>query len=246
MTNKLVIGNWKMNGDILTNAALVQALLKFNANETDIVICPPAIYLSQVQLLIEKSDISLGAQNVSSESKGAFTGENAANMLKDIGCNYCLVGHSERRALFHETSEDIAQKITQLLSHNMTPVFCIGESLAQRENNETKDVIITQIQSVLALVGQQEFASVVIAYEPIWAIGTGKTASAAQAQEIHQVIRDYLNSLDNKAFSGTQILYGGSVNEGNANELIAQPDIDGFLVGGASLKAQSFEKICQC
>lgn len=244
MKNKLIIGNWKMNGDSVSNQELVNSILNYKTTNTDIVICPPAPYLSQVQSLIAESDITLGAQNVSSQNNGAFTGETSVSMLNDIGCTYSLVGHSERRALFHETNEVIAQKITQLLNANLKPVLCIGESLEQRENNETESVIIEQIQEVIDLVGLNHFAPVIIAYEPIWAIGTGKTASAEQAQDIHKLIRDYLNTLDNSLFCDLTILYGGSVNESNAASLIAQADIDGFLVGGASLKADAFEQIC--
>ena len=244
MKNKLIIGNWKMNGDSVSNQELVNSILNYKTTNTDIVICPPAPYLSQVQSLIAESDIALGAQNVSSQNNGAFTGETSVSMLNDIGCTYSLVGHSERRALFHETNEVIAEKITQLLNANLKPVLCIGESLEQRENNETKSVIIEQIQEVIDLVGLNNFAPVIIAYEPIWAIGTGKTASAEQAQDIHKLIRDYLNTLDSSLFCDLTILYGGSVNESNAASLIAQADIDGFLVGGASLKADAFEQIC--
>lgn len=244
MKNKLIIGNWKMNGDSVSNQELVNSILNYKTTNTDIVICPPAPYLSQVQSLIAESDITLGAQNVSSQNNGAFTGETSVSMLNDIGCTYSLVGHSERRALFHEANEVIAEKITQLLNANLKPVLCIGESLEQRENNETKSVIIEQIQEVIDLVGLNNFAPVIIAYEPIWAIGTGKTASAEQAQDIHKLIRDYLNTLDSSLFCDLTILYGGSVNESNAASLIAQADIDGFLVGGASLKADAFEQIC--
>lgn len=244
MKNKLIIGNWKMNGDSVSNKVLVNSILNYKTTNTDIVICPPAPYLSQVQSLIAESDITLGAQNVSSQNNGAFTGETSVSMLNDIGCTYSLVGHSERRALFHETNEVIAEKIKQLLNANLKPLLCIGESLEQRENNETESVIIEQIQEVINLVGLNNFAPVIIAYEPIWAIGTGKTASAEQAQDIHKLIRDYLNTLDSSLFCDLTILYGGSVNESNAASLIAQADIDGFLVGGASLKADAFEQIC--
>lgn len=244
MKNKLIIGNWKMNGDSVSNKVLVNSILNYKTTNTDIVICPPAPYLSQVQSLIAESDITLGAQNVSSQNNGAFTGETSVSMLNDIGCTYSLVGHSERRALFHETNEVIAEKIKQLLNANLKPLLCIGESLEQRENNETESVIIEQIQEVIDLVGLNNFAPVIIAYEPIWAIGTGKTASAEQAQDIHKLIRDYLNTLDSSIFCDLTILYGGSVNESNAASLIAQADIDGFLVGGASLKADAFEQIC--
>ena len=157
----------------------------------------------------------------------------------------CNLGKGQRYVYYKESEQEIAQKITQLVNAGQTPVFCIGETLEQRENNDTNTVIISQVQNIIDMVGLEVFKAVVIAYEPIWAIGTGKTASAEQAQEIHQLIRSYLNKLDAALFSNTAILYGGSVNENNANELIGQPDIDGFLVGGASLKAEAFEQICR-
>ncbi|WP_448248792.1 triose-phosphate isomerase [Thalassotalea agariperforans] len=247
MKNKLIIANWKMNGDISSNEQLLNKIVSFSDNtaSTDIVICPPVIYFSQVKYLIEGSNIQLGAQNVCTELKGAFTGETSVAMLNEFACKYTLVGHSERRTLYKESEQEIAQKITQLVNAGQTPVFCIGETLEQRENNDTNTVIISQVQNIIDMVGLEVFKAVVIAYEPIWAIGTGKTASAEQAQEIHQLIRSYLNKLDAALFSNTAILYGGSVNENNANELIGQPDIDGFLVGGASLKAEAFEQICR-
>lgn len=246
MKSKLVIANWKMNGNLAANDTLVRNIVKFTqeATSTEIAICPPSIYLSQIKYLIEDTKLNLGAQNVCIENKGAFTGETSVDMLNDFGCKYVLVGHSERRAIYSENEDDIAQKIIKIVEAKQTPVLCIGESLAQRENNETSQVIITQIQSIIDKVGLENFKSVVIAYEPIWAIGTGKTASAEQAQEIHLLIRTYLNKLDAKLFSGLEILYGGSVNENNADELIEQQDINGFLVGGASLKADAFKKIC--
>lgn len=246
MKNKLVIANWKMNGDLISNNQLLTAILKFSVKttQTNIVICPPAIYIPQAREILSDSSVNLGAQNVSNELKGAFTGETSVNMLTEFNCQYALIGHSERRSLYQETDVEIAQKMQRLVQAEITPVLCIGESLAQRENNETEAVIINQIKSVLDIVGLETFKDAVIAYEPIWAIGTGKTASAQQAQEIHQLIRSYFNELAPALFKDTAILYGGSVNENNANALIQQPDIDGFLVGGASLKADAFETIC--
>lgn len=246
MKNKLIIANWKMNGDISSNEQLLNKIIDFSENtvSTDIVICPPVIYFSQVKYLIEGSNIQLGAQNVCTKSKGAFTGETSVAMLNEFSCKYTLVGHSERRTLYKESEQEIAQKISLLVNAGQTPVFCIGETLEQRENNNTNTVIISQVKNIIDIVGLEVFKAVVIAYEPIWAIGTGKTASTEQAQEIHRLIRSYLNELDAELFNNTAILYGGSVNENNANELISQPDIDGFLVGGASLKAEAFEQIC--
>ncbi|WP_111979810.1 triose-phosphate isomerase [Algibacillus agarilyticus] len=246
MQQKLVIANWKMNGDITANYNLLTKLMGSTqiSNNTDIVICPPSVYLSQVQDIIETSQIKLGAQNVCSAISGAYTGEISIDMLAEFDCQYVLVGHSERRSIYNENDKEIAKKIIQIVNAKQTPVFCIGETLTQRADNETEAVILSQIKYIIDIVGLEYFKSVVIAYEPIWAIGTGQTATAAQAQEIHLIIRNYLNGLDAAAFSGLKILYGGSVNASNADELIAQPDIDGFLVGSASLKAESFEQIC--
>ena len=249
MNNKLVIANWKMNGDIETNKTLVEGILAFSeqTNETDIVICPPFLYLPQVADLLKGTNvvknnvIKIGAQNTAIAKAGAFTGEISVDMLSEFGCQYVLIGHSERRTLFSESEQYIADKINLAVSNKLTPVLCIGESLEQRENDETKDVILQQLNAVIDQVGTEVFKSVVIAYEPIWAIGTGKTASAEQAQEVHEFIRAHLKSLDSGNLDDMSILYGGSVNDTNAASLIQKGDIDGFLVGGASLKVDAFK-----
>ncbi|AWB66154.1 triose-phosphate isomerase [Saccharobesus litoralis] len=246
MKHKLVIANWKMNGDFSSNFSLLKSIVAFadKPQNTQIAVCPPFVYLSQVYDLLESSPIALGAQNVGFAEKGAYTGETSASMLQEFACQYVLVGHSERRTLFKESDEHIAEKIKLAVAHNQTPVLCIGETLEERASNETQTVILSQIKTIIDKVGSEVFKSVVIAYEPIWAIGTGQTATAEQAQQIHALIRAYLRSLEPILFDEMTILYGGSVNENNADELFAQNDIDGFLVGGASLKAASFEKIC--
>jgi len=248
MKDKLIIANWKMNGGVVANSKLLIAILKLKKAliNSEIVICPPHIYMHQVKEYIVGSRIKLGAQNVNASKSGAYTGEISVGMLRDFNCGYSLVGHSERRALFNETDTDLANKILLLEQEGITPVLCIGESLAQRENGEANSTIIKQLKAVINIVGNKCFKSVVIAYEPIWAIGTGKTASIEQAQAMHKTIRQYLAKLDGKLFKGTSILYGGSVNQNNAGDLIKQKDIDGFLVGGASLIPDSFAAVCSC
>jgi len=235
-----------MNGSVVANSKLLMAMLKFTnrLSNCELVVCPPNIYMHQVKEYIAGTNIKLGAQNINANEFGAFTGEVSVDMLRDFNCRYSLVGHSERRALYNESNDAIADKIKSLVAGGIIPVLCIGESLAQRERGEAKEIITTQLAAIIDVVGLKCFKSVVIAYEPIWAIGTGKTASVEQAQEIHQVIRQYLSKLDNKLFKDLSILYGGSVNENNAGALIKQKDIDGFLVGGASLKADALERIC--
>ncbi len=236
-----------MNGSIVANSKLLMAMLKFNnkLKNTELVICPPFPYLHQVKEYIVGSNIKLGAQNVNENNSGAFTGEVSADMLKEFYCRYVLIGHSERRALFQESNGLIAKKINQTIDVGLTPVLCIGESLAQRENGDVKAVILEQLSCVVNEIDLKKFKSVVIAYEPIWAIGTGQTASPEQAQKVHRMIRQYIYGLDPILSKNISILYGGSVNEINASELLKQKDIDGFLVGGASLKSDSLETICK-
>lgn len=246
MNQKLVIANWKMNGDVTSNASLLNALQSFSNDlvNTQVAVCPSYVFLGQAQQALQNTNIALGAQNLCIEEKGAYTGEISAQMLKEAGCQYALVGHSERRTLFAESDQHIAQKMVKAFSNGLTPVLCIGETLEQRDSGQTEAVILSQLTKVLEQVGTEVFKTSVIAYEPVWAIGTGLTATPEQAQQIHQVIRTMLTNTDAEQLANLAILYGGSVNENNADELIAQPDIDGFLVGGASLKAKSFMKIC--
>lgn len=247
MSTMMVAGNWKMNASTLTNADLINALVAGAATFTNVqmVVFPPAPYLGQVQELLTDSAIALGAQNVSDKAQGAYTGEVSATMLKDFGVKYVLVGHSERRSLYGESDAIVAAKFKAVKTAGLIPVLCIGETLAQREAEATLDVVNGQLQAVIDLVGVAELATAVVAYEPVWAIGTGLTASPEQAQEVHQAIRAYLATQDAAVAEQVQILYGGSVNAATANELFAQSDIDGGLVGGASLDAQAFLAIGQ-
>ena len=247
MSTMMVAGNWKMNASTLTNTDLTNALVAGAATLTNVqmVVFPPAPYLGQVQELLADSAIAVGAQNVSDKAQGAYTGEVSATMLKDFGVKYVLVGHSERRSLYGESDAIVAAKFKAVKTAGLIPVLCIGETLAQREAEATLDVVNGQLQAVIDLVGVAELATAVVAYEPVWAIGTGLTASPEQAQEVHQAIRAYLATQDAAVAEQVQILYGGSVNAATANELFAQSDIDGGLVGGASLDAQAFLAIGQ-
>lgn len=250
----LVAGNWKMHGSRADNAALLDALLhgqQANA-AADMVVCPPFVYLWEAARLLKSTNIGLGAQSVCAEPVGAFTGEVSAAMLKDVGCHYAIVGHSERRALYKEDDTLVARKFVAAQSQALTPILCVGETLEERESGKTFDVIARQLNAVLDVTGIGAFANAVIAYEPVWAIGTGKNASAEQAQEVHAFIRAQLSRSElNGAGKGdatiaaaVRILYGGSVKAANAREIFAMPDVDGGLVGGASLKADEFLKIC--
>jgi triosephosphate isomerase len=244
MRRKLVAGNWKMHGSRADNSALVEAILAAPKLESvTCVLCPPFVYLSDVARMLRGSAVKLGAQNVSAEAHGAYTGEVCATMLKDVGCDYVIVGHSERRALYYESDETVARKFAAAHSHRLIPILCVGELLAEREADRTFEVIGRQLEGVVALTGIESFAQAVIAYEPVWAIGTGRTASPRQAQEVHAFIRQRLAERDAKIADGLQILYGGSVKAGNARELFSQPDVDGGLIGGASLKAEEFLSI---
>lgn len=250
MKKSLIIGNWKMNGNVAENEQLLNTLgaaqvLDESGDDFDVVVCPPSIYLGHVKQLLSQSKIKYGAQNVSEHENGAYTGEISAVMLDDLGCSYVLLGHSERRSLYHESDEQIADKFIAAVQAKITAVLCVGETLAQRQADETFVVIAEQIKKVVEQVGIQAFKQAVIAYEPVWAIGTGETASPEQAQAVHQQIRRQLSKYDEEIASSIQIIYGGSVNESNAKALFCQADIDGALVGGASLKAEKFITICQ-
>ena len=226
--------------------ALVQALkdLVKDVTNVEIVVCPPFISLHAVKDVLAGSRIELGAQNVYWEKSGAFTGEVSAPMLKSVGCAYVIIGHSERRTYFAETDETVNKRIFAALAEGLKPIVCVGETLEERESGKTFEVIKRQIEGGLANLSVEQMASVVIAYEPVWAIGTGRTATPAQAQEVHAFIRKLLNDIFGQTTAeATRIQYGGSVKPDNAAELMSQPDIDGALVGGASLKADSFEKI---
>lgn len=246
MRKKLVAGNWKMHGSLQSNTALIDGLLAgMSSVSCDVVVCPPFPYLAQVGTKLVGSSLHLGAQNVSEHSHGAFTGEVAAPMLAELGCAFVLVGHSERRTLFGETDALVAAKCKAVLQSAMRPVLCVGESLAERESGVTRQVIERQVAAVLAEVGVKGFEQIVVAYEPVWAIGTGKTATPAQAQEVHAAIRAQIAVLDMVVAAELQILYGGSVKPQTAVELFGQPDIDGGLIGGAALLVDDFLAICQ-
>ena len=239
MRRKLVVGNWKMNGTLAANAALLDALKTAIAADGGAAsaVCAPAPYLAQCQAALSGSSVAWGAQDVSANGAGAFTGEVAASMLADFACSYVIVGHSERRAYHAESSEVVAKKAVAALAAGLTPIVCVGETLAEREAGQTFAVVGEQLNAVLGLLSEVDAARIVVAYEPVWAIGTGKTATPAMAQEVHAQLRA---QLADKSAGTVQILYGGSMKPDNAAELMAQPDIDGGLIGGAALKAADF------
>ena len=239
MNRKLIAGNWKLNGSLAFNEALVGALRAgLPSPACGIAVCVPAPYLSQIAALLKGSPIDLGAQDVSSHEAGAYTGEVAAAMLREFGVRYAIVGHSERRQYHGETDAVVADKVRLSLAAGITPIVCVGETLAQREGGHTEDVVKRQLAAVIHANGHC-ISEIVVAYEPVWAIGTGKTASPAQAQQVHAVLRAQLKAATPQA-GHMQILYGGSMNAANAAELLGQDDIDGGLIGGASLKAPDF------
>jgi len=246
MRRTIVAGNWKMNASKESVNKLISGILSgMGEVSSEVVVCAPFPYLSQVERLIADSQIKLGAQNLNTNSSGAFTGEVSANMIKDFGAGHVIVGHSERRSLYGETSSLVAEKVKVALESDLTPLLCVGESLEQREAGETEAVVAEQINAVIELVGIGAFRKIIIAYEPVWAIGTGKTASPEKAQAVHLFIRDLLGESNESIAESTPILYGGSMNAGNANELISCADIDGGLIGGAALKAEDFLQICK-
>jgi len=242
MRNYLVAGNWKMNGGTAANEDLCNAIVSglSRSATVDLLVCPPFPYLEAVGRKLAGTDVRLGAQNVSQHASGAYTGEVSAAMLKEMGCEYVIVGHSERRAMMHESSEIVAQKFGAALQEQLTPILCVGETLEERTSGRMESVIASQLEAVLNGPGIDAIASAVIAYEPVWAIGTGRTASPEQAQEVHQYIRNILAERNVDIAGNVQILYGGSVKGDNAAGLFSMPDIDGGLIGGASLKAAEF------
>lgn len=242
MREKIVIGNWKMNNNLEEGIKLIKDLNQLVENEKTIV-CVPFTHLTKLHSCA-KENIAIGAQNVAKQESGAFTGEVSASMIQSTGIKYVIVGHSERRTYFNEQNEDINLKVKQALKHNLKPIICCGENLELRESNKHLDFIKSQISSALEGLSKEDLANCIIAYEPIWAIGTGKTASAQQAQDVHAFIREELSKLyDNNTSENMTILYGGSVKPANAKELFSEKDIDGALVGGASLKATDFYQI---
>ena len=246
MSRKFVAGNWKMHGSFQKNALLLDALKASVAGlACEVVVCPPYPYLAQAQTLLVGSDIGLGAQNVSEFATGAYTGEVSAAMLGELGCQYVLVGHSERRTIYGETDAVVAAKFAAAQANGLVPVLCVGEMLEERQSGKTAEIVSRQLSAVIDLLGVSVLINSVVAYEPVWAIGTGVTASPEQAQEVHAAIRAQVAALDVGVANGLRVLYGGSVKGQNAAELFAQPDIDGGLIGGAALVASDFLAICQ-
>lgn len=248
MRRLIIAGNWKMNKTVEEAVSIAIGLKRkfYTFSEADIVICPPFTALSKVNDAIVDSSIMLGAQDVYWEEEGAFTGEISPGMLKDVGCRYVIVGHSERRIVFGETDEEVNNKLRIVLTYGMVPIMCIGERLEERENGMTFEIIEKQLTRGLKNISKEEIVRIVIAYEPVWAIGTGRTATPQQAQEAHKFIREFIEKLFDKEISlKMRILYGGSVKPENIANLTAQEDIDGALVGGASLDVNSFSEIVQ-
>jgi len=244
MRKRLVAGNWKMNGSLAANAELLKALREGAQADCECAVCVPYPYLHQAKAELEGSKVGWGAQDVSEHVGGAFTGEISAGMLRDFGCRWVLVGHSERRTLHNETSAVVAGKFAAAQQAGLVPVLCVGETLAEREGGVTERVVAEQLDAVIDRCGAGKVARAVIAYEPVWAIGTGRTASPEQAQDVHRFIRERLAALEPAAANGLRVLYGGSVKAANAAQLFAMPDIDGGLIGGASLDAREFLAIC--
>ena len=239
MKKKLIAGNWKMNGSLAANESLVNSLLAgLGSVSCQVAICAPAVYLPQMQSLVAGSVLELGAQDLSVHESGAYTGEISGAMLKEFGVRYCIVGHSERRQYHGETDAVVAAKTQRALAFGITPIVCVGETLAEREAGRTEEVVKRQLAAVIHVNGHC-ISEIVLAYEPVWAIGTGKTASSEQAQQVHAVLRAQLRAASAQA-DRIQILYGGSMNAANAKQLLSQQDIDGGLVGGAALKAADF------
>lgn len=246
MRQPLVAGNWKMNGSREGVRDLLEGI-KAGSDEViaaEVAVCPPYVFIPEAEELLNGSTIAWGGQNLSTEASGAFTGEISASMLLDYGCKYVIVGHSERRTLYGEDDALVAKKFAAARAAGLVPIFCVGETLEEREAGITEEVVKRQLDAVIELEGVDALASSVIAYEPVWAIGTGKTATPEQAQEVHAFIRGQVAAQDQTVAEGLRILYGGSMKPGNAAELLAQADIDGGLIGGASLQADDFLAIC--
>lgn len=247
MRRKLVVGNWKMFGRLARNQTLLEGV-KAGVREmrnTDCAVCVPSPYLAQAQFLLQGSNVAWGAQNMSQHDEGAYTGEVAAGMLVEFGCKYVILGHSERRALYHESDETVAMKFDAAQKAGLTPILCVGETLEERDAGITEEVVARQLGAIMNRAGVKALEKAVVAYEPVWAIGTGKTASPEQAQAVHAFIRQRVAKLDGQVAQGLCILYGGSVKGANAPELFSMADIDGGLIGGASLVAEDFVAICR-
>lgn len=247
MRTKLVAGNWKMNGSLGETATLIRSLSASLGADMpcDVAVFPPFVHLQQAAGVLRGTGIDLGGQNLCAADSGAFTGEVSGAMLKDIGCRYVIVGHSERRSLYGEDNETVATKFQAAQKHGLTPVLCVGESLEEREREVTEEIVGGQLSAVIAAAGVGALNDAVIAYEPVWAIGTGLTATPDQAQAVHAYIRGMIRGEDDTISDSIRILYGGSVKSSNAEDLFSMPDVDGGLVGGASLEAAGFADICR-
>jgi len=247
MRSRMVLGNWKMHGSLVGNKTLLDGVLAGLAgvDSVDCGVCVPFPYLFQAQFALQGSQVIWGAQNVSQHEKGAFTGEVSVSMLQDMGCSIVLVGHSERRAIYGEDDATVAAKFVAAQKAGIKPVLCVGETLEEREKNITADVVKRQLMAVVEKAGLEALNDCVVAYEPVWAIGTGKTASPQQAQEVHAFIRGLIAAQNSELAQNLTILYGGSVKASNAAELFSMPDIDGGLIGGASLDINEFVSICK-
>ena len=246
MRRPMVTGNWKMHGSRAAAARLVGELIArdVGSGDVEVVICPPFTYLAEIGRRLRDTAIGLGAQDVCAEEAGAHTGEISAAMLADVGCRYVIVGHSERRAMYGDADILVARKFVAAQRHGLVPILCVGESLEERERGATHAVVTRQLEAVLGVTGVSGLAASVIAYEPVWAIGTGRTAEPRQAQEVHALIRGRIAEKDARISASLRVLYGGSVKASNAAELFAMADVDGGLIGGASLQADEFGKIC--
>jgi len=245
MRQPVVAGNWKMHGDRARSAGLIDGIVAGldRVDGVEIVVCPPAVLVPHVHARIAGAPVGLGGQNLSEHDEGAYTGEVSGPMLVDAGCTYCIVGHSERRACFGESNEQVAAKFDAAQRSGLTSILCVGETLDERDRGEMESVIAAQLDAVCGSEGGEKLGRAIVAYEPVWAIGTGRTATPEQAQEVHRFIRDRVAASSPEAAAGLRILYGGSVKPDNAGGLFAQPDIDGGLIGGASLTADDFMAI---
>ena len=247
MRKPFVAGNWKLNGSRASIKTLVSGIIDGmgRVNNAEVVVCPSFVYLSEVSQMLEGSAVKFGSQDVAKEASGAYTGEVAVSMLKDIACPYAIIGHSERREYYGDTDQVVAEKFVAAQNGGVTPILCVGEVLEERESGQTEAVVERQLKAVVDLAGIKALENSVIAYEPVWAIGTGKTASPEQAQAVHAFIRQWISGQDSATADKVQILYGGSVKAANAKELFSMADIDGGLIGGASLVAEDFISICE-
>jgi triosephosphate isomerase len=247
MRTPLVAGNWKLNGSRSSIKSLVDGLLSgiSEVGQAQVAVCPPFVYLNEVNQMLAGSAIAMGSQDICAEDSGAFTGEVAGPMISEMGAVYAIIGHSERRSIYGESDELVARKFASAQRHGLKPILCVGETLEEREKGVTEDVVARQIDAVINLMGVDALENAVIAYEPVWAIGTGMTATPEQAQDVHAFIRNRIAEKSGNVAEKIQILYGGSVKGANASELFAKPDIDGGLIGGASLDADEFLTICK-